>query len=105
MSANSQALPRRDKTPAAMRGTPMLVWQLLLGAVIVISWQLLAATGKLDKFFFSRPSDIVARIWQWLLTGSIWPHLATTLEEACLSFAIGVMLGILFGFLLARIAW
>ena len=49
----------------------------------------LVNTGKLDKFFFSRPSDIAARIVEWFRTGSIWPHLIVTIEEAALAFAIG----------------
>lgn len=84
------------------RGLPMVVWQVLLGLVLIASWQGLASVGVLDKFFFSRPSDIAARVAQWVWTGSIWSHLLVTLEEAFLSFVLGVALGILFGFLLAR---
>jgi len=80
----------------------MIVWQILLGAAILIAWQQLVNSGKLDKFFFSRPSDIAARIVQWFETGSIWPHLAATLEEAALAFALGAASGVLFGFGLAR---
>jgi NitT/TauT family transport system permease protein len=82
---------------------PMLVWQILLGAAFLGAWEWGSAAGLLDKFFFSRPSDVVARVWQWIATGSIWTHLAVTLTEALLSFAIGVFSGILFGFLLARV--
>src|SRR5689334_19583933 len=87
------------------RGIPMLVWQILLGLVIMGAWQALATAGVLDRFFFSRPSDIIARVAQWLATGSIWSHLAVTLEEALLSFVIGVGAGVVFGFLLARISF
>ncbi len=80
----------------------MLLWQILLGIVIVGSWQALADAKKLDKFFFSRPSDIVARLWQWLRTGSIWPHLVTTMEEAALAFMLGGAAGVILGFGLAR---
>jgi NitT/TauT family transport system permease protein len=83
-------------------GAPILVWQLLLAVLILAGWQALATAGLLDKFFFSRPSDVIARVLQWILTGSIWAHLLVTLEEAFLSFALGVASGILFGFLLAR---
>lgn len=82
---------------------PMVTWQLLLGVVLIGVWQMLANARLLDKFFFSRPSDIAFRIWQWLLTGFIWPHLLVTLEEAFLSFTIGVGLGVSLGFLLARV--
>jgi len=81
---------------------PMLAAQIALGAAFLAAWQMLVNAGKLDKFFFSRPSDIAARIVQWLRTGSIWPHLVTTLEEALLAFVLGAAAGVVLGFLLAR---
>src|SRR5882672_1527485 len=85
------------------RSTPMVVWQAALGLAFLLAWEWGAYSKVLDKFFFSRPSDVAARVWQWIVTGSIWTHLAVTLTEALLSFAIGVFSGILFGFLLARV--
>jgi NitT/TauT family transport system permease protein len=81
---------------------PMVVWQVLLGAAMLAAWQALVNYGKLDKFFFSRPSDIAGRILEWLRTGSIWPHLIVTVEEATLAFALGAASGIVLGFGLAR---
>ncbi len=83
----------------------MIVWQVLLGAAMISAWQVLVDASVIDKFFFSRPSDIVSRVWQWLSTGSIWRHLAVTVTEAVLSFSIGVALGVGLGFLLARVHW
>jgi NitT/TauT family transport system permease protein len=83
-------------------GKWMVLWQALLGVAILGAWQGLANAGKLDRFFFSRPSDIAARIIQWLRTGSIWPHLIVTLEEAALAFVIGASAGVVMGFALAR---
>ena len=80
----------------------MVLWQVLLGVAILGAWQELANAGRLDRFFFSRPSDIAARIVQWLRTGSIWPHLIVTLEEAALAFIIGASAGVVMGFALAR---
>ena len=80
----------------------VLLWQILFGAAVLTSWQLLATAGKLDKFFFSRPSDIGSRILEWFRTGSIFPHLAVTLEEAALAFILGAASGVIFGFALAR---
>src|SRR5206468_6126087 len=93
---------KREPRRRSKYGIPILVWQVLLGVVILAAWQALSTAGVLDKFFFSRPSDVLARVVQWFLTGSIWTHLLVTLEEAFLSFALGVASGILFGFLLAR---
>jgi NitT/TauT family transport system permease protein len=56
----------------------------------------------LDRFFFSRPSDIAARVAQWIATGLIWPHILTTFSEAALSFFLGALGGVVLGFWLAR---
>ncbi len=80
----------------------LLLSQILIAVAFLSTWQMLVTTGKLDKFFFSRPSDIAIRITSWLRTGSIWPHLLVTLEEAALAFAIGAGAGIVCGFALAR---
>jgi NitT/TauT family transport system permease protein len=86
----------------AKRPIPMFVWQALLGIAVLLGWQELVNTGKLDKFFFSRPSDIAGRIATWVATGSIFPHLLVTMEEAALAFILGGASGVLFGFGLAR---
>ncbi len=80
----------------------LLLGQILIAVAFLSTWQVLVTTGKLDKFFFSRPSDIAARIVTWLQTGSIWPHLFVTLEEAALAFALGAGAGVVCGFALAR---
>ena len=87
------------------RVVPMVVWQVLMGTTLLAAWQALVGVGLLDKFFFSRPSEVATRVWQWLMTGSIWEHLSVTLTEAFLSFAIGAALGIGLGFLLGRVGW
>ncbi|MCZ2148021.1 MAG: ABC transporter permease [Bryobacterales bacterium] len=81
---------------------PMAVWQVLLGAVLLLGWEAGAKTGVLQPFFFSRPSDVLARVWKMVAGGGIWEHLAATVAEASLSFLIGVSGGVVFGFLLAR---
>lgn len=77
-------------------------WQAAIGVSALGLWEWGARAGILDKFFFSRPSDVASRVWQWISSGSIWPHLAVTLLEALLAFSIGVVLGVLLGFALAR---
>ncbi len=81
---------------------PMVVWQVALGVALVAVWQLGVNAGVLDKFFFSRPGDIAARVWQMVASGTVWPHLGTTFLEAALSFLIGVAAGVVCGFVLAR---
>lgn len=81
----------------------MLVWQLMLASAVLLAWEGAAASGVLDPFFFSRPSEIVFRVAQWIGTGALWTHLSTTFIEAILSFVIGGLLGVFFGFTLAAV--
>ena len=82
---------------------PIVVWQIVLGIAFLLAWEWGTAYKFLDQFFFSRPSDIVIRVWHWALTGTIWTHLLTTFIEAALAFAVGALFGVLCGFLLARV--
>src|SRR6266403_1869960 len=85
-------------------GRPLIVaLQILTFVFLMATWQTLSALGVLDPFFFSRPSDIALRLWDWLSTGFIWPHLATTLIEALLAFVIGTLSGVGLGLAFARV--
>jgi NitT/TauT family transport system permease protein len=96
-----------DLSPATSRGrqagaVTILAWQLAFGAAVVTLWQTLVSMKVLDAFFVSRPSDIAQRIAQWVSTGSLWRHLAVTLEESLLGLVLGAVLGIAAGFSLGR---
>jgi NitT/TauT family transport system permease protein len=80
----------------------ILFWRLAVGAAVVTLWQALVSLQVLDAFFVSRPSDIAQRIGQWLVTGSLWGHLAVTLEESLLGLVVGAILGIALGFTFGR---
>ena len=88
----------------------------------------IGGTYLFPKFFFSTPGDVAQRIWTLFADGTakiagckepiditrmlvisdpcfgktIWQHLAITLTEAVLAFAIGAAAGIALGFWLAR---
>ncbi len=89
-------------SPGALRRSAVLAWQVVLGVAILSLWQGLVAMKLLDPFFVSRPSAIVARIATWVMSGSLWVHLATTLEESLLGLIVGSAIGIVLGFTLAR---
>jgi sulfonate transport system permease protein len=81
----------------------MIVAQIALALVVLLSWEWASTSGLLDPFFFSRPSDVIHRVATWFATGLIWPHMLTTFTEAVLAFAIGALLGIVCGFVLASV--
>jgi len=100
--SGEEKLATASRRRKAGRGA-IIALQILVFIVMMGLWQLLSDAAILDPFFFSRPSDIALRLWEWLSTGFIWEHLATTLIEALLAFVIGTLLGILFGLAFARI--
>ena len=81
--------------------------QLLVAVVGVAAWQLLATVPifghiVLPPFFFSNPVDVGSQIVAWFASGIIWKHLAITLWESILAFAIGSLGGVAVGFWFAR---
>ncbi|MGH7070994.1 MAG: ABC transporter permease [Acetobacteraceae bacterium] len=96
---------RIARTQARRRPSRWVIVTLQVGflTAFIGIWQGLAAAGVLDPFFFSKPSAIGLKLWQWMASGYIWPHLGVTLLEALLAFIIGTISGVIAGFALARV--
>jgi sulfonate transport system permease protein len=90
------------KSSRASSTSSIVAWQIAVGAVVLAAWQALVSVNVLDAFFVSRPTDIARRVGTWATTGSLWLHLATTLEESLLGLIIGATLGVSLGFGFAR---
>ncbi len=80
--------------------------QVALSVVILGGWEVSARTGVADPFFFGQPSAIAATIWRWATRGTpqgaLWQHITVTLEETIMAFFIGVVAGVVAGFVLGR---
>lgn len=96
----AEAVVARRKHPSRAL---VLALQIGFFLLTVGAWELGARSGWLDSFFFSKPSDITARMVDWIVTGYIWPHLVTTLIEAMAAFALGIVAGVAAGLVLARV--
>ena len=97
-----------EERVASTGGKPLdrtLVLTLQIGVFLLLmaTWEALSASKILDPFYFSRPSEIFAKMAVWIYTGFILPHLAVTLLEALLAFIIGTALGVGAGLALARV--
>src|SRR6202171_4382222 len=76
--------------------------QVAVVAVVLGFWQL--ASGPLIKpLWISRPSEIFALLWEWIVDGSLWPHVAVTLTEMVIGVAIGAAGGIVAGIILGSL--
>lgn len=78
------------------------VLQAGFGIGVLLLWEFMVRFKLADVFFFSQPTLVVKRTYQWFATGFIYQHLFITVLEAVLAFLVGSVLGILIGFWLAR---
>jgi NitT/TauT family transport system permease protein len=87
------------------------LYQLIVLTVCFLVWYVLTSPTILppiyfdnaDKaaFFFGEPQKVLVRVWEWFSSGSIYEHLAVTLIETMLAFAIGTVFGLGIGLWLA----
>lgn len=81
--------------------------RVLLLAVVLGAWEILARTEVIDPFNFSMPSRIWDQIVQWTThgtaQGSLGEQIWYTLQEALLGWVIGVAGGVVLGIVLGRV--
>ena len=98
---------KRDSERRLSRGR-LALYQLVLISALFAFWYVMTepilisdATAKNTAFFFGRPLQVVKVIIEWFTSGKIYPHLAITLWETLLAFAVGSVLGLGVGLWLA----
>jgi NitT/TauT family transport system permease protein len=80
----------------AAGGVTMALSQLALGVAVLLIWQ--GVSGRLvDNFFISNPIDVGARLYRWIVDGSIFGHIGATLYATAMGFIIGSVGGALLG--------
>jgi len=86
----------------------LALWHVAILAALFGVWYVLTTPGIVDEayanriaFFFGRPLQVVKVVVAWFTSGKIYPHLAITLWETVLAFAIGSIFGLIVGLWLA----
>jgi NitT/TauT family transport system permease protein len=91
---------------ARRRWQTVYFWRYAILVLLLGGWEVLARTKLIDEFFFSKPSDIMERLYTWSMEGTsegpLWYHLWVTMEESLLGFFSGSIAGILAGIVLGR---
>lgn len=79
----------------------ILFWRIGIAVAFLATWQF--ASGPLiDPFWVSRPSDIAAYIFDWVVNGDFAKHLRFTMTATFIGFGIGAVTGFILGLLLGR---
>ncbi|MBB3148468.1 NitT/TauT family transport system permease protein [Phyllobacterium trifolii] len=69
--------------------------------VLLLLWEL-ASYYLYNPFWGSRPSMIAERLWELAVSGHLWMHTSTTLQEAGAGLLLAALLGVPAGIGLAR---
>ncbi|HEY8444792.1 MAG TPA: ABC transporter permease [Bacilli bacterium] len=84
-----------------MKRALLILYQTLLLAFILVSWELLAHFKIIDDFIFSRPSAIVKLLITYLEKNELFKHVWISVVETIL----GIIIGSVGGILIAAILW
>ncbi|WP_397386779.1 ABC transporter permease [Paenibacillus sp. MMS20-IR301] len=84
---------RRKSQVLAVRSSLLILFFVL--------WEAGARLGWFDELLFSYPTKVFGQIWGDMISGSLWPHLGTTVGETIVGFILGTLLGTL----LAIVIW
>jgi len=107
LAGDEATIAAHARARAKQRRGWVLFSQIAVAVVVLGAWQLGAAVGWIDPFFFGSPLGIVLRLADWFVNGtaygSFWLQIWITLEESLLGFAAGVVSGIVMGVLLGEI--
>jgi NitT/TauT family transport system permease protein len=86
------------KLRAGRLAMPTAQIAVLVGFVAL--WQWASVTGRVDPFFFGRPSIIWARLSGWISGGSLWGNLWQTVELLAVGYVVGLLVGFGLGWLM-----
>ncbi|MCE1236027.1 MAG: ABC transporter permease [Hyphomicrobiales bacterium] len=108
-AAVAEPLEARE-TPGAraarLRRYQVIAWRWAILVVFLIGWEVGATKGIIDPFFYSMPSEIAFRLWEWASEGTaegpLWYHLWVTMEESLAGFFSGAIAGVVVGIALGR---
>jgi NitT/TauT family transport system permease protein len=74
----------------------------LSAAGFVVIWQLVVVIGDYPEYILPSPAVVAQRAVEAVENGTLQPHLAATLEESVVGFAVGATIAVLVGILLAK---
>lgn len=81
---------------------PGILYPLISLAVLVGIWYGAVRWGRVPDYLLPAPADVFGTLARGLWGGELWPHIAATLGNTALGYAIGCALAVAMGALLAE---
>jgi len=66
------------------------------------AWKVIVLIGGYPEYILPAPEVVTARAVEAIQNGTLQPHLAATLEESVIGFAVGAVVAVVVGILLAK---
>ncbi|WP_156188046.1 ABC transporter permease [Arsenicicoccus sp. oral taxon 190] len=82
-----------------------LLAPLVLGAVLLVAWQLTVSFSGLPGFVLPGPGEVLARLAGMLSGSTVWPYVGLTLAEAVGGCALGAAVALPLAVLVHRSSW
>ncbi|TCT06126.1 ABC transporter permease [Aquabacter spiritensis] len=104
MTDTATLTEERVAAPARRRSfgiSPTALAQLAFILALLGLWELASRT-LFNPFWSSRPSLIAVRLWELAVSGELWVHTSTTVQEAAAGLLLAALVGIPLGIVLAR---
>lgn len=97
-------IPRRDARPALRRATRLNTLAPVASFVLlIIAWKLVVIIGGYKPFLLPPPETVARSFWEALRGGILWPHLRTTLIEACYGAILGIVVATVLGYVIVHL--
>lgn len=104
--SRQQSRPMPPRLRRSLR-LPRLHWLgLPLGvAFVLLIWQLLVTLGNYRTFILPAPLVVWQRMVVAAQSGILWQHTSVTLIEALGGFGLGLLAGLILGYVIAHVRW
>ena len=89
-------------TPIATQRAKLIVPPLALALIIILSWFVGTATGKVPDFILPAPLDVFATLVDGLRSGLFLSNALVTIQESLLGFLLGVIIALPMGYAIAK---
>ena len=103
-------IPSRGRLLISRRQLTVWACTFGVGVLFLFAWELASRAGTIDSVFYSKPTDIVVRLWQDLLGAevygrTIYEQIWITTEAVLIGYVAGAAGGVLVGFAVGRSKW
>lgn len=85
------------------KANPVAAWASFV--VVIALWQLGSSTGFISELAMPSPVAVAQALWQLIVSGDLWRHLAASLQRLVGGWVMGTVAGLIVGFLVGMFTW